>query len=898
MARQTTLLDVLPKQRQNANDGVSSRSNAQAGDSLNGLISQSRSSDDHDSGQERRRKKAEWLKPAEEGVTYYLLQVDYDGEKAKALLKLYDPIKQETRVLYDSTGHKPYFLIDLDVDKASKIVKLIKDPSFDHFEKVTKFDPYYDQKRTLTNVVVKDPLAVRRMREVVPKAYEAHIKYHNNYVYDLGLIPGMPYKVVGSRLVPVAPEVTEEDKKEIEKALSDAPESTRKLAVKWTPIFEAPVPNIKRAAFDIEVYTPTKGRIPDPQQAEFPIISISLVGNDGVKKVFVLARKDVEDNTVEKPNGAEVKEYESEKEMLQDFFKEVLRYPLLLTFNGDNFDIPYLITRSLKLGIPLEDTPFKDTGKEGKYLAGIHIDLYRFFFNKAVKNYVFGGKYTEYTLDAIAQAVLGESKVKIDTLVSFLDLRKLIEYNLHDSEITLELTTFNDNLVWKLIVLLARLSKLGVEELTRTEVSNWIKNLYYWEHRQRGWLIPLKEDILARASQVKTTAMIKGKGYKGAVVISPPQGVFFNIVVLDFASLYPSVIRNWNLSYETVDVKECKNIKEIRDETGQVLHTVCFDRQGITAEITGLLRDFRVKIYKKKAKNTNVSPEQKSLYDVVQSAMKVFINATYGVFGAESFPLYAPAVAESTTALGRLVITSTVAKAKELGLKVLYGDTDSLFLLDPPKDKLEELIKYVKETYGLDLELDKTYKFVAFSGLKKNYLGVYPDGKIEIKGMLAKKRNTPEFLKKAFSDVTQLIASMNSEDDIEKTKKLIMDKIKEVYFKLKNKEYYLDDLAFRVMLSKPLDSYTKNTPQHVKAALLLKYNGVNVQPRDVISFVKVKTKDGVKPIQLTKLSEVDIDKYVEHVRSTFEQLIEAFGTSWNDVVEGTSILSFLNPLKK
>jgi DNA polymerase I len=139
---------------------------------------------------------------------------------------------------------------------------------------------------------------------------------------------------------------------------------------------------------------------------------------------------------------------------------------------------------------------------------------------------------------------------------------------------------------------------------------------------------------------------------------------------------------------------------------------------------------------------------------------------------------------------------------------------------------------------------------------------------------------------------------MNSEDDIEKTKKLIMDKIKEVYFKLKNKEYYLDDLAFRVMLSKPLDSYTKNTPQHVKAALLLKYNGVNVQPRDVISFVKVKTKDGVKPIQLTKLSEVDIDKYVEHVRSTFEQLIEAFGTSWNDVVEGTSILSFLSPLKK
>ncbi len=325
---------------------------------------------------------------------------------------------------------------------------------------------------------------------------------------------------------------------------------------------------------------------------------------------------------------------------------------------------------------------------------------------------------------------------------------------------------------------------------------------------------------------------------------------------------------------------------------------MCFDKLGITAEITGLLRDFRVKIYKKKAKNPNATPEQKSLYEVVQSAMKVFINATYGVFGAESFPLYAPAVAESTTALGRFVITSTIAKARELGLRVLYGDTDSLFLYDPPKDKLEALVKYVKEQFGLDLELDKTYKFVAFSGLKKNYLGVYADGKVEIKGMLAKKRNTPEFLKKAFSEVTKLIASINGPEDLERVKGQVMDKIKEVYRRLKNRDYNLDDLAFRIMLAKPLESYTKNTPQHVKAALLLEQNGVAVQPRDVISFVKVKTKDGVKPIQLTKLSEVDVDKYVEHVRSTFEQLILALGMSWNDVAEGTSILSFVNSAKK
>lgn len=141
---------------------------------------------------------------------------------------------------------------------------------------------------------------------------------------------------------------------------------------------------------------------------------------------------------------------------------------------------------------------------------------------------------------------------------------------------------------------------MGIEELTRTEVSTWIKNLYYWEHRRRNWLIPLKEEILERSSSIKTASVIKGKGYKGAVVIDPPAGVFFNVVVLDFASLYPSIIRTWNISYETVDLNDCKNIREVKDETGNVLHNICFDRPGITAVITGLLRDFRVKIYKRR----------------------------------------------------------------------------------------------------------------------------------------------------------------------------------------------------------------------------------------------------------------------------------------------------------
>ncbi|QGA54692.1 DNA-directed DNA polymerase I [Sulfolobus sp. E5-1-F] len=838
--------------------------------------------------------KKEWLEEAQENKIYFLLQVDYDGKKGKAVCKLFDKVTQKIYALYDSTGHKPYFLVDLEPDKVSKVPKIVRDPAFDHIETVTKIDPYTWNKFKLTKIVVRDPLAVRRLRDDVPKAYEAHIKYFNNYMYDTGLIPGMPYIVKNGKLESVSLSLDEKDVEEIKKAFADSDEMTRQMAVDWLPIFETEIPKIKRVAIDIEVYTPVKGRIPDSQKAEFPIISIALAGNDGLRKVLVLNRNDVNEGNV-KLEGLSIERFNTEYELLGRFFDILLEYPVVLTFNGDDFDLPYIYFRALKLGYFPEEIPIDIVSKnESKYLAGLHIDLYKFFFNKAVRNYAFEGKYNEYNLDAVAKALLGTSKVKVDTLISFLDIEKLIEYNFRDAEITLQLTTFNNDLTMKLIILFSRISRLGIEELTRTEISTWVKNLYYWEHRKRNWLIPLKEEILAKSSNIRTSALIKGKGYKGAVVIDPPAGIFFNITVLDFASLYPSIIRTWNLSYETVDIQQCKKPYEVKDETGEVLHIVCMDRPGITAVITGLLRDFRVKIYKKKAKNPNNSEEQKLLYDVVQRAMKVFINATYGVFGAETFPLYAPAVAESVTALGRYVITSTVKKAREEGLTVLYGDTDSLFLLNPPKDSLENIIKWVKSNFNLDLEVDKTYKFVAFSGLKKNYFGVYPDGKVEIKGMLVKKRNTPEFVKKVFNDVKELMVSINSPNDVKEIKGKIVDVIKGSYEKLKNKGYNLDELAFKVMLSKPLDAYKKNTPQHVKAALQLKPFGINVLPRDVIYYVKVRSKDGVKPVQLAKVTEIDVEKYLEALRSTFEQILKAFGVSWDEIAATISIDSFFS----
>ncbi len=821
----------------------------------------------------------------------YLMAVYYDGEAGCAVAALYDDSENRVYLWRDKTGHKSYFLTDLTVREVSRIAAIVKHPSFERLETVKKYDLLMGEEREFTKIVVKDPQAVAELRDKVPKAWEARIKYHNNYIYDLGLIPGMKYVATKTGLVPKKPELTEEQRRQILELFKDEDEETQKLALEWMPLFEEPPPKMPRLAIDIEVYTPFRGRVPDPDTASYPVISAALYSNDGYRRILVLARDMVWGEPGDNyPVDADIEVFDDEKALIMEIFRVMEKYPLILTFNGDNFDLNYLYTRALKLGIPREYIPIRWVQDYATLRKGFHIDLYKFFQIRALQAYAFGGKYKQFTLDAIASALLGVGKVEVEGSISDLTVSDLVSYNYRDAKITLELTTFNGELVWKLIVLLMRISKLGIEDVTRSQVSAWIRNLFYWEHRRRGYLIPLREDIKLLKGATKSAAIIKGKKYAGAVVLDPPEGVFFDVVVLDFASLYPSIIKTWNLSYETINPEKCSEDKLV--EIPEVGHKVCMDRPGITAQMTGLLRDFRVKIYKKKAKDPNIKGEEKSWYQVVEKAMKVYINASYGVFGAENFPLYAPPLAESVTAMGRHVIRSTVEKSHELGLIVLYGDTDSLFLWHPDKERLVKLRDWVLEKFGLELDLDKVYRYVAFSGRKKNYVGIYPDGSVEVKGMMGKKRNTPQFLKQAFQEVLDELSSVHTPEDFAKVKDNIKNKLRDILNRLRRKGYTLDQLTFHVALSKPIRAYNKNLPQHVKAALYLVKHGIEIMPGDTIVYVKVTGRDGAKPIQLAKLAEIDVKKYEEHVKSTFEQILAAIGLTW-DEVEGARTLDLL-----
>lgn len=503
--------------------------------------------------------------------------------------------------------------------------------------------------------------------------------------------------------------------------------------------------------------------------------------------------------------------------------------------------------------------------------------MYRFFLNRSIQGYAFGNRYRENTLNDISSALINKEKIAISDILE-LNISELARYCMRDSEITYELSAFNHDLVMNLLVLLTRISKMIMEDVSRQGVSRWVLALMEWEHRKRGWLIPNTQDILEFKGEVSTTSIIKGKKYQGAIVRDPKPGAHFNVTVCDFASLYPSAIRNWNLSYETIlcPHQDCK-VNLIPGTP----HWACTHNRGMASLIIGSLRDLRVLFYKPRSKEKSLTPEERQYYDVVAQALKVFLNASYGVFGSESFPLYCPPLAESTAAIGRYAMTKAVDKSTELKIEVIYGDTDSVFLEDPSKDQIESLAQWADKELGIDLDVDKNYRYAIFSSRKKNYLGVYPDGKLDIKGLTGKKRHIPPILKESFQDLTQILSGVSTvaefPDAKEKIKKLVVN----VSTRLKNRDFDINEVAFSMMLGKGVEGYDTN-PQHVKAAKMLQETGQELKEGDIISYVV--TKDGVKPVQIASKKDVDIMKYEEYLEATFEQILDALDMNFDELV--------------
>ena len=875
-----------------------------------------------------------------------LLSAVYSGDEQKVYLKLYSERDQSIFYWRDRTNHRPYCYTK--ADYRNDVEQVLEKEKKYSLLSTKKRDLISDKDIECLKISAPDPLSIggteNSFREKV-RSWEADIKYHENYLYDTGLIPGTFYVRRGDSLVrfnqPISSKVQEELQKLLwtkkdEEVESLGTEKYRQYIQEWADLLNQPIPNMKRVSVDIEVES-EEGRMPNPREHDRRIIAVGFAGSDGFRKVLLLEQKEISSNNTDLQTNLLIPEAQlcaTERELLEETFRIIGSYPIVITYNGDDFDLPYLYARSqdpaidpgMGVAIAKQDVPiimkresFVKRGIQAEPVQiknGIHIDLFRTFQNRSVQIYAFSHKYSEYTLNAISEALLNDTKYEFEGDISELSTDKLAMYCLKDADLTFRLTSFNDNLLMKLLIVISRIGRMSIDDIARFGVNQWIRGMMYYEHRHQNALIPRRDELQAKGT-ASTTAIIKEKKYRGGLVVEPTLGIHFNVIVVDFASLYPSIIKVHNLSYETVNCphQSCKNDSSQR--IPETSHWTCKEKRGLTSLLIGSLRDLRVKYYKYLSKDRALTTEERQLYNVVSQAIKVILNASYGVMGAEIFPLYCLPVADATAAIGRSTTTKTIEKCKEIGIDVIYGDTDSLFLRNPSPTNVDRISSWARSNLGVDLEIDKQYRYIVFSELKKNYLGVLSDGTVDVKGLTGKKSHTPPFIRKAFYSVLDILSKVNSERDFESAKEKIKNIIQENAKNLDLGIISQEDLSFNVMVNKSPSKYGKRIygginngsgvgggsgarslegkqleaasnfkglPQHIKAAKLLTDIGREVKAGDIISYVKTKTNDGVKPVGFAKPEEIDTEKYLETMEATFDQVLSSLNFNFKSLL--------------
>jgi DNA polymerase I len=836
-----------------------------------------------------RRRISELTKEVSELDSSILVSATYDGERRVAVLKFYDPERERIFFWSDKSGHKPYCFSKQSPQELEHLKS--ERSNITRIESVDKYEPITDQHIKVSKIITSDPLAIGGTESGLRNSmtlWEADIKYYENFIYDKELYVGAYYKIRNGVIEPVPFETPREVQESLKRTIASSKPEIAAAIGKWATLLNQPLPHLKRAALDIEVLSP-ENRIPNPGEASYPVVCASIVSND-LKKLYILNRNNVPQGTKNLPEETQIQFFENERDLLIALFTDILDYPFIATFNGDDFDLDYLYHRAQRaeIGLTRDEVPIILGNKFAGVRHGVHIDLYKTFNNRSLQIYAFGNKYSEKTLNGVAEGLLGRSKIEFDGLIGDLPIYELARYNLWDTMLTYDLISISNDVLMKLLVVIARVGKMPIDDLSRLGVNNWIRSMLYFEHRRQNALIPRAEDI-ERKGGAKSEAIIKGKKYKGGLVIEPKTGVHFNVSVLDFASLYPSIIKVYNISYETVN---CPHESCRTNIIPEVSNWYCTKKRGIESLVVGSLRDLRVDYYKQLTKSPTLSKEDKELYRVVSQGLKVILNASYGVLGFESFPLYCLPAAEAIAALGRYSITKTIEKCRELGIDVVYSDTDSLFLQSPSESQIAEVSSWTQKELGIELDVDKVYRYVAMSQRKKNYFGILSDGSVDLKGLTGKKSQTPKFIKDSFYEILDILTHVKTKDDFETAREQIKAKLKSDYIRLKERKIKMDDLAFNVMIGKEVASYRDSIPQHVRAAQLLQNSGKEIKAGDIIAFVKTTTGDGAKPVALARPDEVDVEKYLDYMRSTFDQILGSLGYDFDEILGATKLEDF------
>ena len=358
--------------------------------------------------------------------------------------------------------------------------------------------------------------------------------------------------------------------------------------------------------------------------------------------------------------------------------------------------------------------------------------------------------------------------------------------------------------------------------------------------------------------------------YAGGLVFEPKRGLWDTyILVMDFNSLYPSIIQEYNIDFTTVErdgLEDEEAIPEVPESDAA---------QGVLPRIIATLVNRRRQV-KGLMKDKSATPQQLQQYDIRQQALKLTANSMYGCLGFAGSRFSSRPLAALTTFKGREILTQTRELAESLQLDVVYGDTDSVFVNSnvttyPEALKVaNDFKKLVNERYKLlEIDLDNVFERILLLN-KKKYAAVKIDESgersTEVKGLDMKRREFSKLSKDASSAVLrEVLSGEPTEVVVTKIHALLTDLAESVRGGAKP----LDDFIIYKRLGKnPEDYPDKKSQPHVQVALRMKAKGTAVRAHDVIPYIMCLGSDG----KTTKTARADHAYHPDDLRRQGSEL--------------------------
>ncbi|NPA05363.1 MAG: DNA polymerase II [Crenarchaeota archaeon] len=754
-------------------------------------------------------------------IDFMLLDSSYEVVGREPIVLLWGIDGEGRRVILLDRRFRPYFYVlprSGDLERVAQRVRGLSKPRSPILRVDVVDKKYFGKPCKALKVVTLLPEAVREYREEAKRigdveVLEADIRFAMRYLIDKLMYPFHWYRV---------------KVEEVTGAAGFRVDKVYRVVEDPVELGERKLPELKILAFDIEVYN--KYGTPRPQRD--PVIIISLRNSDGEEKL--LTANDHDDRGV-----------------IREFINYVKSYDpdIIIGYNSNKFDWPYLLARAHYLGMRLDVTrrvgaePTTSVYGHVSVAGRLNVDLYDY----AEEMHEIKVK----TLEEVAE-YLGVMRKDERVLIPWWEIpsywddkerkrKLLLQYALDDVRSTYGIGE-------KILPFAIQLSYVTGIPLDQVGAMSVGFRLEWYLMRAAYTMNELVPNRVERREE----------SYRGAIVLEPLRGIHENIAVLDFSSMYPNIMIKYNVGPDTlVRPGEPYNPDEVY-VAPEVGHKFRKHPPGFFKQVLVRLLELRKRIKAEMKKYPPDTPEYRVL-DERQKAVKVLANATYGYMGWTAARWYCRECAEAVTAWGRNLIRTVIEYARKLGLKVIYGDTDSLFVTYIP-DKVKKLIDFVENELGFEIKIDKIYKRVFFTEAKKRYAGLLADGRIDIVGFEAVRGDWCELAKEVQAKVAEIVLKTG---DIEKAIKYVREVVKQ----LKECKIPIEKLIIWKTITKKLEEYSVEAP-HIAAAKRMIQKGFKVSVGDKIGYVIVKGTGRLSqrayPYFMVKKEDIDVNYYIDH----------------------------------